>query len=337
MFCDLKIVWPTSINFVRNIYFCDRRFRRMKWSLCDRSHCRADVWVCIWPYAVLNTFYFCGILNKIHIYKCMVRCTIPTKKIIKIRYKINKMLIWVLTCGYGAKYHGLIRCLPNSIISIFFIRVTTSSWCVTMLPDCRGVSASCARLASSESSPPAAAATAVGVDGTDSTDTIFSSTGVIGGSTTDFNDFCSDFKDCCRGVAGDCIASTRNVNEVKLCYKWVRVMWTIHKFFRKHKKNKEIITITIINSDQHFYKILIEIWIINRKFCLSQVIIGLWLKFLIFLVFFKYILFVYDSFFSEWQLPLQCFHLLNHHHFLISDLTVVMLLNWRQAVPLNSI
>lgn len=45
----------------------------------------------------------------------------------------------ILTCGYGAKYQGLMRCLPNSIISTFFIRVTTSSWCVTMLPDWRGV------------------------------------------------------------------------------------------------------------------------------------------------------------------------------------------------------
>lgn len=43
------------------------------------------------------------------------------------------------SCGYGEKYHGLIRCFPNSISWIFFIRVTTSSWCVTMLPDCRGV------------------------------------------------------------------------------------------------------------------------------------------------------------------------------------------------------
>lgn len=55
------------------------------------------------------------------------------------------------SCGYGAKYHGLMRCLPSSIISTFFIRVTTSSWCVTMLPDWRGVAAGVSCEASSVS------------------------------------------------------------------------------------------------------------------------------------------------------------------------------------------
>lgn len=41
--------------------------------------------------------------------------------------------------GYGEKYQGFIRCLPSSISWTFFIRVTTSSWCVTILPDCLGV------------------------------------------------------------------------------------------------------------------------------------------------------------------------------------------------------
>ena len=31
------------------------------------------------------------------------------------------------TCGYGEKYQGRILYLPSSIISTFFIRVTTSS------------------------------------------------------------------------------------------------------------------------------------------------------------------------------------------------------------------
>lgn len=43
------------------------------------------------------------------------------------------------TCGYGEKYHGLILCKPSSIISTFFIRVTTSSCCITIEPVCRGV------------------------------------------------------------------------------------------------------------------------------------------------------------------------------------------------------
>lgn len=43
------------------------------------------------------------------------------------------------SCGYGEKYHGLMRCFPNSINWIFFILVTTSSWWVTILPDCLGV------------------------------------------------------------------------------------------------------------------------------------------------------------------------------------------------------
>jgi hypothetical protein len=43
-----------------------------------------------------------------------------------------------LTCGYGEKYQGRILCLPSSIISTFFIRVTTSSWCATMEPVLRG-------------------------------------------------------------------------------------------------------------------------------------------------------------------------------------------------------
>lgn len=33
----------------------------------------------------------------------------------------------MITFGYGEKYQGFIRCLPNSIISTFFIFVT-SSW-----------------------------------------------------------------------------------------------------------------------------------------------------------------------------------------------------------------
>lgn len=69
------------------------------------------------------------------------------------------------SCGYGAKYHGLIRFIPNSIISTFFIRVTTSSWWVTMLPDCLGVGGTAADVASSESSPVAVIAGVVGVAG----------------------------------------------------------------------------------------------------------------------------------------------------------------------------
>jgi hypothetical protein len=42
------------------------------------------------------------------------------------------------TCGYGEKYQGRILCLPSSIISTFFIRVTMSSWCATMEPVLRG-------------------------------------------------------------------------------------------------------------------------------------------------------------------------------------------------------
>ena len=44
-----------------------------------------------------------------------------------------------LTWGYGEKYHGFTRYLPTSIMSIFFMRVTTSSWCATILPVCRGI------------------------------------------------------------------------------------------------------------------------------------------------------------------------------------------------------
>lgn len=47
----------------------------------------------------------------------------------------------MLTCGYGEKYHGLIRLRPSSIISMFFILVTMSSWWATMLPVERGHSA----------------------------------------------------------------------------------------------------------------------------------------------------------------------------------------------------
>lgn len=48
--------------------------------------------------------------------------------------------ILYFTCGYGAKYQGLILCRPSSIISIFFILVTRSSCpCATILPDCRGL------------------------------------------------------------------------------------------------------------------------------------------------------------------------------------------------------
>lgn len=76
-----------------------------------------------------------------------------------------------ITCGYGAKYHGLMRFLPNSIISIFFMRVTTSSLCVTILPDCRGVVVIGVELQSSGSSTLMVGV--VGVDGSDVIDVVF--------------------------------------------------------------------------------------------------------------------------------------------------------------------
>ena len=42
------------------------------------------------------------------------------------------------TWGYGEKYHGLIRYLPISMSSMFFMRVMMSSWCATIEPVCRG-------------------------------------------------------------------------------------------------------------------------------------------------------------------------------------------------------
>lgn len=46
----------------------------------------------------------------------------------------------VSSCGYGEKYHGLRRCRPSSMHSMFFIRVTMSSWLRsdTRLPVMRG-------------------------------------------------------------------------------------------------------------------------------------------------------------------------------------------------------
>ena len=52
----------------------------------------------------------------------------------------------VRSTGYGEKYHGRIRYIPNSTICTFFMRVTTSSlWCeraplvCRILPDWEGV------------------------------------------------------------------------------------------------------------------------------------------------------------------------------------------------------
>lgn len=46
----------------------------------------------------------------------------------------------VSSCGYGEKYHGFRRCRPSSMHSMFFIRVTMSSWLRsdTKLPVMRG-------------------------------------------------------------------------------------------------------------------------------------------------------------------------------------------------------
>lgn len=130
MFYDPRIISPININSVRSIYFCVHQFRKMKLLLYDKFHCRADAANYIWLNAVPNIFDFYDILSKIHKCKYTVQYIIPRKNVDKILMKILIMVIVIIlmhTCGYGAKYHGFIRCLPNSIISIFFIRVTTSS------------------------------------------------------------------------------------------------------------------------------------------------------------------------------------------------------------------
>ena len=67
---------------------------------------------------------------------------------------------------------------------MFFMRVTTSSWCVTMLPDCRGVGGCNCDDASSESSPAAVAGAGAGDGGTGVVGTVTGAatgTGVSGG------------------------------------------------------------------------------------------------------------------------------------------------------------
>lgn len=77
--------------------------------------------------------------------------------------------------GYGEKYQGFILCFPSSISWMFFMRVTTSSWWVTILPDCLGVFSS----GSWESSSIPAGVIGVGVTGG------IGVTGVRGGADND--------------------------------------------------------------------------------------------------------------------------------------------------------
>lgn len=104
------------------------------------------------------------------------------------------------SCGYGEKYHGLRRCRPSSMHSMFFIRVTMSSWLRsdTRLPVMRGADGMPSELSWESSSVPkqfdfrfrpGCAATALRADpfwGNTEAGAVSLGTGVAGDTTSTF-------------------------------------------------------------------------------------------------------------------------------------------------------
>lgn len=117
----------------------------MRWCLCGRSRCLEDVLDYILSednktkINLRSNRRFRAGDSTVILTKCLWR-HLRLFRYLRQNSQRYRMGSEVSSCGYGEKYQGFNRWRPNSILSMFFMRVTMSSWLRsdTRLPVMRG-------------------------------------------------------------------------------------------------------------------------------------------------------------------------------------------------------
>lgn len=117
----------------------------MRWCLCGRSRCLEDVLDYILSednktkINLRSNRRFRAVDSTAILTKCLWR-HLRLLRNLRQNSQRYRMGSEVSSCGYGEKYQGFNRWRPNSIHSMFFMRVTMSSWLRsdTRLPVMRG-------------------------------------------------------------------------------------------------------------------------------------------------------------------------------------------------------